>query len=402
MNDANLLSTARVEAVLRSTLTALEQGKSQMYDIAEQARNEYHRLQAELEQVKRAVSQAIRQVESLDRQFKQARVRLYELNRDFEHHTEGDQADAYKIAERLRESLAVAQERERNLRLQRKNLEISLNRMDQIASKAERFVSQVGVALAYLEGNLRDVNDEIENVQVRYEISQGILKGQENERRRLAREIHDGPVQDLANIMIKLDICERLHCAGRQEEAFSEYGSVKTLIKTIIGDVRRIIYDLSPLTLEDLGLVHTAMRYVRESCDQHGVNSEVVVVGQEVRLDDAVEVALFRTIQEAVSNSLRHGRPTQVTVRIEFTNKRVSVGVFDNGVGFDMEEVQNRLHDGRHYGLIGMQDRIKLLNGSFTLKSAPGRGTRLVASVPLHPQMSGGDIVGSNQSINRR
>ena len=92
MNDANLLSTARVEAVLRSTLTALEQGKSQMYDIAEQARNEYHRLQAELEQVKRAVSQAIRQVESLDRQFKQARVRLYELNRDFEHHTEGDQA----------------------------------------------------------------------------------------------------------------------------------------------------------------------------------------------------------------------------------------------------------------------------------------------------------------------
>ncbi|NLM38636.1 MAG: histidine kinase [Firmicutes bacterium] len=402
MSDSNLLSTARVEAVLRSTLKALEQGKSQMYDIAEHARQEYYRLQAELEQVKQAVSQAIRQVESLDKQFKQARTRLYEISRDFEHYSEGDQAQAYKEAERVRESLAVAQERERNLRLQRKNLEISLNRMDEIASKAERFVSQVGVALAYLEGNLRDVNDEIENVQLRYEIRQGILKGQENERRRLAREIHDGPVQDLANIMIKLDICERLYGIGRQQEAVSEYRSVKTLIQSVIGDVRRIIYDLSPLTLEDLGLVHTAMRYVKESCDQYGVDSEVLVVGQEVRLDDAIEVALFRTIQEAVSNSLRHGRPTQVTVRIEFGSEWVRVGVFDNGIGFDMEDVQNRLHEGRHYGLIGMQDRIKLLNGSFSLNSTPGQGTRLVASIPLHPKESGGDKLGSNKSTNRR
>ena len=383
MTDHSLLSTARLEAILRDTLNALEQGKNQMYDIAENARQECLRLQAELEHVQAEVSRAIRTVEVLEQRFQQARIRLYQMNRDFDQYTEQQKADSYREAERLRESLAVAKEREKNLRQQRHSLEVSFNRMEEIAAKAERFVSQVGVAINFLEGNIRDVNEQIENVQVKHEIAQGILKGQEDERKRLAREIHDGPVQDLANIVLKLDICERLYNADRRDEAAQEYRSLKPIVQGIIRDVRRIIYVLSPMTLDDLGLVHTATRYVQDACERQGVHAEVRVVGREVRVASAVEVALFRTIQEAVNNSLKHGRPTEIVVRLEFLGDRISVGVFDNGKGFDINELHRRLQDGSHYGLVGMQDRIKLLNGTFKIHSAPGQGTRLIVSVPL-------------------
>lgn len=390
MSDANLLSTAKVEAVLRSTLKALADGKSQMYDLAENARQECDRLKVELEQLKVDVNHAIRTVEILEKQFQRARNQLYQISRDYEQHSEREHAAVYKEAESIRESLAVAQERERNLRRHRQGLELSLSRMEDIATKAERFVSQVGVALSFLEGNIIDVNGELESVNARYQVGQGILKGQEDERKRLAREMHDGPVQDMANLILKLDICERLYGAGKEREAVEEFGGLRPLIQGIIGDVRRIIYDLSPMTLEDLGLVHTVTRYVEENCDHHGVYGEVKVVGKETRLDSSIELALFRTIQEAVNNSLKHGRPTEIIVRIEFTRNRVSVGVFDNGVGFTLEDVQRRIQTGNHYGLIGMQDRMKLLNGSFKLHSAPGQGTRIVVSVPLNQQADGG------------
>ncbi|HHT73208.1 MAG TPA: sensor histidine kinase [Firmicutes bacterium] len=383
MSDRTLLSTVRVENILRDTLDALEQGKNEMYDIAEHARQEFERLQAELEEVQVDVGQAISTVEVLEQRFKHARIRLYQMSRDYDHYSEQDKANAYREAERIRESLAVARERERNLSQQRRSLEVSLARVEEIASKAERFVSQVGVALNFLAGNIRDVNEQLECVQVKHEIAQGILKGQEDERKRLAREIHDGPVQDMANIALRLDIVERLYGVGRFEEAGQEFSSLKGLVKTIIGDIRRIIYDLSPMALDDLGLVHTVTRYVQENCERQGVHGEVRVVGREERLAATVEVAVFRTVQEAVNNSLRHGRPTEVLVRLEFLGDRIGVGVFDNGVGFNLVEVRRLLQEGRHYGLVGMEDRIKLLNGTLKIHSAPGQGTRIVATVPL-------------------
>ena len=124
-------------------------------------------------------------------------------------------------------------------------------------------------------------------------------------------------------------------------------------------------------------------RYVQENCERQGVHGEVRVVGREERLAATVEVAVFRTVQEAVNNSLRHGRPTEVLVRLEFLGDRIGVGVFDNGVGFNLVEVRRLLQEGRHYGLVGMEDRIKLLNGTLKIHSAPGQGTRIVATVPL-------------------
>src|SRR5690554_1210817 len=131
------LSPQRVEEILRKTLRALENGKSQMYDVAESARQECNRLHSKLEQLNMDMQQIIKNVERLEKVFHKSRVRLYQINRDYEQYSEKEKADVYGEAERLRESLAVARERESILREQRGELEQSLVRMQDIAAKAE-------------------------------------------------------------------------------------------------------------------------------------------------------------------------------------------------------------------------------------------------------------------------
>ena len=151
MSDRTLLSTVRVENILRDTLDALEQGKNEMYDIAEHARQEFERLQAELEEVQVDVGQAISTVEVLEQRFKHARIRLYQMSRDYDHYSEQDKANAYREAERIRESLAVARERERNLSQQRRSLEVSLARGRKLLLRRSA-LSQVGLPSTSWQG----------------------------------------------------------------------------------------------------------------------------------------------------------------------------------------------------------------------------------------------------------
>ena len=306
-----------------------------MYDVAEAARHEYNRVQQSLQQVREEMHQAIHDVESLDREFKRIRIRLYNVNKNLELYSDNERQRVYEEADQLREQLAAARERERILRVRRDSLEQSLAKLHEIVEMSERLVSQVGVALNYLAGNIREVNEQIENVQARYEIGQEILKGQEAERKRMAREMHDGPVQDLANLAVQMEICEKLYETGRHAEAMTEISSLKKIVQGSMRDMRRIIHDLSPMTLEDLGLVPTVKKYIDEVSAQSGISIELSVLGKEVRLESPLEVALFRTIQEAVHNSRRHANPTAIVVRIEFMPEFVTVGIFDNGIGFD-------------------------------------------------------------------
>ena len=381
--QSEFLSTKTVEEILKRTLNALEEGKTQMYDVAEAARHEHNRVQQNLDQVRSEIQQAIHDVENLERKFNHFRVRLYHVNKDYELYSDNEKRSIYEEAELIREQLAAARERERILRVRRDGLEQSLMKLQEIVDKAETLVSQVGVALNYLAGNIREVNEQIENVQARYQIGQEILKGQEEERKRMAREIHDGPVQDLANLVVQMEICERLYESGRHQDAMAELTSLKRLVQGSMRDMRRIIHDLSPMTLEDLGLIPTVRKYVEEVSAQSGISIEVSVLGDEVRLESPLEVALFRTIQEAVHNSRRHANPTAVVVRIEFMPKHVTVGIFDNGIGFDLDHVRRKVKEGKHYGLLGMENRIQLLDGTLSIQSKPGSGTRIIAQLPV-------------------
>lgn len=380
---SKLLTTKTLEDILNRTMAAIKDGRSELFEVAQAAQEECNRIEEILKNVQLEMNQAIYDVEELTRKFNQMRHSLYTSNKEYEHFSEEEKKSIYEQAIGVREALNLAKERESNLRVRRDNLEQTLAKLKNIAAKAERLVSQVGVALNFLADSLGSVNEQIEDMQAIEHVGQEILRGLEIERKRMAGDIHDGPVQDLANLVVQLEVCERLFRSGRQSEAAESYSSLKTIAQGTIGQLRRIIYDLNPMTLDDLGLIVTVKNFLNNHTNQTGVDTQFVLLGKEIRLDTQVEMALFRIIQESVNNSRKHSQARRIDVTIEYAPRHIVTEIKDDGIGFDLQDVRGKIRTGKHYGILSMESRINVMHGSLSIQSSVGKGTVILVRIPL-------------------
>jgi len=136
--------------------------------------------------------------------------------------------------------------------------------------KADNLISQIGISLSYLTGDLENVSLQIEDMKQKRLLGIRIIKAQEEERQRVAREIHDGPAQSMSNIVLKAEICERL-VDSDPEKAKDELRTLKSVVRDTLRDVRKIIYDLRPMSLDDLGLIPTLQRYIETCREESGI-----------------------------------------------------------------------------------------------------------------------------------
>jgi two-component system sensor histidine kinase DegS len=206
-----------------------------------------------------------------------------------------------------------------------------------------------------------------------------IIKAQEEERRRVAREIHDGPAQAMANVVFRAEVCERL-LESDLARAREELKDLQEQIRYVLKETRKIIFGLRPMTLDDLGLVPTLRRVLDAMRERAGVFPELKVTGEEKRLTSHIEVGLFRTVQEALTNVEKHAKATTVLVRLDYRPAMVTAVIEDDGQGFDPNADRSGAES---FGLMGMQERIAILGGEFTVKSHEGRGTKVLLKVPL-------------------
>lgn len=201
---------------------------------------------------------------------------------------------------------------------------------------------------------------------------------QEGERARIARELHDGPIQALSAVTVQLGLIE---AATDPEPSRSRIDDARTALRSALADLRRVIADLRPSALDDVGLVPAVHDLARRECDAHDIELDWEVAGPVRRLAPAVETALFRILQEGVNNVVRHSRARSARVSIAFTEGQVRASVEDDGVGFDPDASERAEPDG-HVGLLGMQERAALLGGRLEIASRPGRGARVTAVIP--------------------
>ncbi len=209
--------------------------------------------------------------------------------------------------------------------------------------------------------------------------SAGLIEAQEEERRRLARDIHDGPAQLLANVVFRIDVAQTL-LDGDADRARAELEQLKQLVRHSLQDVRKIIFDLRPLALDDLGLIPALRSYVGGLAERAGLHVDLRVAGEARRLPTAHEVALFRLVQEALHNVRKHAGTDAAEVDVAFAPEEVRVTVADHGRGFDPATAAGAAD---RLGLRSMRERAELFGGSLSLRSAPGRGTTLTACVPV-------------------
>jgi signal transduction histidine kinase len=204
-----------------------------------------------------------------------------------------------------------------------------------------------------------------------------VTAAQEEERQRIARELHDGLGPTLASLNMRLRTVSRLlerddHPAAEEIEELAEQTQAG------IRDIRRLIHDLRPVALDELGLVPALREHLARCEQEHNLVVEFAADAGE-RLPTSVETALFRIVQEAVNNVLRHAQAEHVRVTLARDADRVELCVADDGQGFDAQLPRS----GRHIGLWSMRERVEQLGGQFEVRSVPGEGTTLTTVVPL-------------------
>ncbi len=337
-------------------------------------------LTKELDDVKIRVAIVITDSDALDSKARFARKRLSEVSMHFNHFSEEQVRDAYERAHKLQVDLQINRQLEKELRNRRDELELRLRGLQQTIDKAVHLVSQISVVQNYLTQDLKFVGEALQEAKRKQDFGLKIIEAQEQERKKLSREIHDGPAQMLANVMMRSDLIERVQRERGPDEALVEIRSLKVMVRNALYEVRRIIYDLRPMALDDLGLVPTLRKYLQTTEDyNNGVNLNFVNLGQVKRLPSDMEVALFRLVQEAVQNSLKHADPKQVQVKLSISKEMVTVVVKDDGKGFD-----SSIQKEGSFGLVGMRERVELLEGEMTIDSQPGAGTLVFIQIPYH------------------
>lgn len=371
-----------VDSVLKKTIRTVEKSKQQIFEITENSRREAMTIRSEWESVKQQVAEVIELVDDLEKKVRLSRNRLADVSRNLRSYSEEDIRQAYEQATHFQMQLTLAREREVNLRNKRDELERRLRNVLDTIKRAESIMTQIGVVLDFLTGDVAKMESDLEMAQSRQMLGLKIIQAQEEERKRVARDIHDGPAQSMANVVMRSEIVERLLQKTLVNEAQEQLRELKEIVRESLADVRRIIFDLRPMALDDLGLVPTLRKFIEHFQIRYNLNTGLVVSGQEYTMPSTLNVALFRLIQESLVNAAKHAQASYVEVKLQFSTDNIKVYVKDDGIGYQ-PTAEGKEH---HYGIMGMQERTELLEGIMEINSQPNQGTEVYFYIPYSPE----------------
>jgi len=371
------ISESALDFIINEMVEVVENSKDEIFNISEEARKEHEHLVRELKITKVKVAKHIEDGDQLEQKVRYSRQRLAEVSKHFDRYTETDVRSVYERTHTMQTRLAVMRQEENALREKRDDLERRLISLGQTIERAEGLAGKISVILNYLHDDFKQVNEMIEDAKEKQEFGLKIIEAQEEERSRISREIHDGPAQMLANILLRSELVEMNYRKNDIDQALSEMKSVRKMIRSSLYEVRRIIYDLRPMALDDLGLIPTIRKYTTTIADYNDTEVNFTPIGEDKRLNQKYEVAFFRLVQEAVQNAVKHAESTFIDVKLEIGKKSISMLIKDNGKGFDPTIKRDK-----SFGLIGMRERVEMLEGKFSIDSKPGKGTMIFIQVP--------------------
>lgn len=249
---------------------------------------------------------------------------------------------------------------------------------------------------------LQDVTAEHQQQQRTGAYAASVLRGQEEERRRIAQDLHDGPIQTLVMLCRRLDALAERHAVPEGAAGLLE--PVRRLAEDVAQELRELARGLRPPSLDDLGLVASLRQLTSRCAARTGIEIAFGVQGRARRLPVEIELGLFRIAQEALRNMERHAAARHAFVRVGFSDRRVWLAVRDDGIGFappsrlcdalspcsPLLAGTGEAKEGAGLGLLGMQERAALLGGQVVVRSAPGKGTLVRASIPLAARAASG------------
>jgi two-component system sensor histidine kinase DegS len=371
-----------LDLVIKNALEVVENSKYQIFEILESSREELNTLKQDYEFVLKETTSTLEKVDQLELSYKRSRVRLTEVSRDFVRYKEEDIRLAYEKATQLQLDVMIYREKEMYLKARRDELQKRIRSSENSIERADNIGSQMGVVMEYLSGDLSQVGRIIETANNRQLIGLKIILAQEEERKRIAREIHDGPAQLLANLVLRTEIVERMLVKQEYKMVQDEVVDLKGQLRVSLEEMRKVIFNLRPMALDDLGLIPTLRKYIQDFEERTHIRTLFETRGKERRLTSAMEAAIYRLVQEALTNVTKHSQSSYVVVQMTYQAQIVKVVVQDNGCGFIPKQLDEKGND--HFGIMGMRERTTLLEGRMEIESKVNEGTKIIIHIPTN------------------
>lgn len=251
-------------------------------------------------------------------------------------------------------------------------------KLAELDAKLDELDSVTKIAVKQYAANQKTMNDSLKDNDV---MKLKILETQEYERQRIARDLHDSSVQSLTSLVHKTELCSKLVDID-SIRCKLELTSVSKTIRDIIEEMRMMIYDLHPMSFDDIGFEVTLERDLSK-LQKYGVSASFTVDGQPYPLKPVIALTLLRVIKEACNNVLKHAEASMIAVNICYDSECLRVIVEDDGKGFNVAE-QNEINgDYSGFGLSTMKERICLLSGNIDIQSEIGEGTKIIIEIPV-------------------
>jgi two-component system sensor histidine kinase DegS len=341
----------------------------QLQVLIQEGGKEYDKVQDELKEIDVLIRQSTAEVEKLAQRNTQIanRVRQMEMN-----------IDTFPRDD-IKEIYDAGHEAQMRLFMMRSQLEQLQNRQQGLESQSQRLLRIIETANQVAPSDLLTLPGGAD--QIGQSAVVRVIEAQENERQRLARQIHDGPAQSLTNLILQAEICERLFDSD-PAQARVELGNLKNAVNATFQKIRDFILTLRPMMLDDLGLMPTLKQYVQDFEEKTNLSATMTVMGRESRLPDHAEVMVFRMIQELLTNVHTHAHATHVQVTLDFQDRMVVASVEDDGSGFDVNEVQSNNQQRKGLGLPTIEERVEMLGGKVEIEGRLGRGTKVRIEIP--------------------
>lgn len=378
------MSKEVLDNVIKKMTEVVEESQEEILKISEQTEKEYLSIQEELVKIKILVNEHIEKSDLLESKVRASRKRLSEVSKQFGKHNEYKIKRIYDETHSLQTEFLIVEKEEQTLRQKRDELERRLVQLEETLDRANSLGQKVSVISSFLQADFKEVNEYLKSAQEKQQIGLKIIEAQEKERKRISREIHDGPAQSLANILLRSEIIELSLRNRNIDEALYEMQAFRENIRQSLQEVRRIIYDLRPMTLDDLGLFPTIRKHISSVSKYNNIDIDLTLRGEEKRLPSQYEVALFRLIQESLQNAIKHSNASLIKVLLEVHKDRISLSIDDNGVGFEPEEGEKE----NSYGIIGMKERVELLEGEINIQSKINEGTTIEVTIPYKEELA--------------
>lgn len=378
MNESGF-SPKSLDKVINDVILSIQSGQEEIFNISENVLKECELILQEIEKFKAKVLVVIKEAEKLTKEEKESRQKLFLVSKNIGEYSEGDIRKAYNEAKDKQVQLLLKREEEQNLIRERNQLEIRLKKNYEIVEQAESLMSKMKSVMDFLVSDLMDLGKTISNLEDKTQIGMKIIKAQEEERRRIARDVHDGPAQNIASLVIKTEIVEKLLKRGNIHIE-DELKDIKTQLRAVLKEIRGIMYDLRPISLDEVGLIPTIERMAADMSYEKNIAIEVKNISDYPIINSLNKLIVYRIVQESLNNIIKHSGAKNVIIRMDIRKNSINGSVSDDGKGFNTESFTETKD--KSFGLSSMKERAEIAHGSITIKSVVGKGTKVMFSIP--------------------